>query len=128
MTPLQESLTNYRAIAPKAINATNQLTFNAIGHGDHLIQVPNECSNSKILLRDVLHTPDIAQTLISIRLISDAGYSVTFKDGACTIRDSNGAIVGKIPEWDGFYKVDRGECLSASTHIANDSIILMDAH
>jgi len=36
--------------------------------------------------------------------------------------------VGKIPKWDGLCKVDRGECLSASTHIANDGITLMDTH
>jgi len=82
MTPLRNSLTNYRAIAPKSISVANQLTFSAIGCRDLLIHVPNGHSDSKILLRDVLHMPDIAQTLISVGLISNAGYSVTFKDGS----------------------------------------------
>jgi len=85
MTPLRDSLAEYRAINPKPISTTNQRTFNAIGHSNLMIKVPNGNTHSKILLWDILHTPDIAITLISIRLVSNAGYSVLFRDGMCTI-------------------------------------------
>ena len=108
MAPLQDSLTNYQAITHKAISTVNQHTFSAIGCGDLLIHIPNGCTNFKILLRDILHTPNIVQTLISIRLISNAGYSITFKDGTCTICDSNGTVMGKIPKQEGLYRVNKG--------------------
>ena len=45
----------------------------------------------------MLHTPDVALTLISVGCISDTGYSILFKDGMCTIHDGKNAIMGKFP-------------------------------
>jgi len=83
MTPLKDTLTNYQAIPPRLIGAENQHTFYAIGRGDLMILVPNGNTNSRILLRDVLHTPDVVLTLISIRCISEKGYSILFKEEKC---------------------------------------------
>jgi len=97
MTPLREPLVNYWAIAPKPISTANQCTFSAIRHGDLTIHVPNGHTHSKILLWDILHTPNIMQMLVSVRCISDAGYSVTFKGGTCTIHYTQ-CPCGDIPQ------------------------------
>src|SRR5882724_7744715 len=78
MTPHKDLLSNFISIAPKPINAANQLTFRAIGRGDLTIHVPNNGQTSNIMLQDVLYAPDIGVTLVSIGLIDKAGYSVTF--------------------------------------------------
>src|SRR5882672_1152324 len=128
MTPLGRSLLNYRSINPKPISAANQRTFSTIGRGDLKIRVPNGDTHSNILLKDVLHTPDIALTLVSVGLISDAGYAVLFKDGTCTIRDKSNTVVGQFPKQDGLYKVDRREHPSTSAHTASDGLTIMAAH
>ena len=88
MTPYKEALVNYAVITPKPINAANQHTFYTIGQGDFPICVPNGKGFTSITLWDILHTPDIALTLVSIGLIDKARYTVTFKDGMCNIHNS----------------------------------------
>ena len=85
MTPYWMALTNYTAILPMPISAANQHTFHAIGQGDLPIHMPNGNGFTKITLKDVLHTPDIALMLVSIGLINQASYTVTFKGGTCMI-------------------------------------------
>jgi len=88
MTPYQQALVNCAAISPKPINAANQLMFCAIRSGNLPIHVPNGPNFSNIMLRDVLYTPDITQTLVSIGLIDNARYTMTFTGGTCIIRDA----------------------------------------
>ena len=94
MTPYRDTLVNYVTIAPMPINAEYQHTFHAIGQGDLPIHVPNASRFTKITLKDILHTPDITLTLISISLINQASYSITFNDGMCTICDSGHKLFG----------------------------------
>src|SRR5882724_6216033 len=93
-----------------------------------MIKVPNGDTHSNILLRDVLHTLDIALMLICIGLVSDTGYSVLFKDGMCTIPNRSNIVVGKIPKRDGLYKVEGTVCLLVSAHTANGTLTAMDTH
>ena len=75
---------NYVPIAPESITAADKQYFQAIGKGDLRIRVPNIDSNStSILLKDVLHCPDMGLTLISIAKIATAGYRVLFKGPWC---------------------------------------------
>ena len=53
-----------------------------------------------ITLFDILHTLDIAFTLVSVGLIDEARYTVTFKGGTCIICDTAHMMVGKAcTEW-----------------------------
>src|SRR5882724_6107519 len=113
---------------PKPINAANQCTFHAIWRGDLPIRVPNGQSFSNITLLDVLCTPDFAQTLVSIGLIDDAGYTVTFANGTCTIRDTAHKTIGLFPKWEGLYKVDTYLRDSTSTSSLDTSLSIEDAH
>jgi len=79
--PLQAAMVNYITIMPKPINTVNQHTFHAIGWGNLPICMPN---GKGFTLQDVLHTSDIAPTLVSVGLIDEAGYTVTFKDGTAS--------------------------------------------
>ncbi|KZT19808.1 hypothetical protein NEOLEDRAFT_1032083, partial [Neolentinus lepideus HHB14362 ss-1] len=48
-------------------------------------------------LTEVLYSPEIGYTLISVGRLDEAGYTLTFGDGKCEIRDEGGDIVGLIP-------------------------------
>jgi len=128
MTPYKKALVNYTVIVPKLINAANQCTFRAIGQGDLPIHVPNGQSFSNITLQDVLYTPDIAQTLISIRLINDAGYTVTFENSTCTICNTAHKTIGLFPKWEELYKVDTYLRDSTYASLSDTSLSIEDAH
>ena len=59
MSPYRDHFENYIPIAPKSITAADKRYFQAIGKGDLRIKIPNGPSTTTILLKDVLHCPDI---------------------------------------------------------------------
>ena len=126
MTPYRHLLSNYTAISPKSINAANKHTFQAIGCGDLKISVPMDNEKASITLKNVLFAPDIGMTLISIGLVDRAGYSATFGNGVCTIRDKTKRIVGKIPFTDGLYRVEWDN--REMTHTTNEVLTIMQLH
>jgi hypothetical protein len=117
MTPDRHRLINYRTIPPKPISAANQESFSAIGVGEMMIQAPNGTTATKIRLRNVLYAPNMGCTLISISQIDQAGYSVSFQDGKCIVRNPKNKIVAQIPRSKGLYRVEQEPiyALSAET-------------
>ena len=67
-------------------------------------------------------------TLVSVGLINEAGYTVTFKGSTCVIRNSVHTMVGHFPRRDGLYRVDTSHAESASTSVADASLSMTDAH
>ena len=96
MSPSRERFTAYQTIEPIPIKAANKGVFYAVGTGDLRVEVPHGESLTPIVLKDVLHAPDMAQTVISINRISLAGYSVTFEDRKCIIKDKRRIVVSRV--------------------------------
>lgn len=61
-----------------------------------------------VLLKDVLHCPDMGLMLISIGKITAAGYKVIFRNTTCKIFDQKDKIIGQINARNGLYRVDHG--------------------
>jgi hypothetical protein len=59
-----------------------------------------------ILLKDVLHCPDIGLTLVSIGKITTANYKVIFRGPTCRIYDCKDKVIGQINDKNGLYRVD----------------------
>jgi len=77
---------------------TNNKVFHAIGMGDLQIQVSNSATSTKVLLKDALHVPDLCLTVVSIRRIAKAGYTVQFAEDSCSIKKGeSGPVIGRIP-------------------------------
>ena len=74
-----------------------------VGIGDIHIELPNGMKHTKVLLKDVIHAPEMAFTLISISQLDDANCLVTFGKAMCTIKDAKGHIMATIPQADGLY-------------------------
>jgi hypothetical protein len=59
-----------------------------------------------VLLKDVLHCPDMGLTLVSIGKITAAGYKVIFRGPTCKIFDSRDRVIGQVNVRGGLYRVD----------------------
>ena len=58
-----------------------------------------------ILLKDILHCPDMGLTLMSIRKITATGYKVIFRGLTCRIYDKD-KIIGQIVAQNRLYQVN----------------------
>ena len=47
---------------------------------------------------EVLYSPAVGYTLVSIGCLDQLGYSVTFGDGTCTIRSPDDDVIGRVPK------------------------------
>jgi len=128
MTPYKQALVNYAAIVPKLINVVNQHTFHTVGCSNLPICVPNGVKFSNITLHGILYTPDIAQTLVSIGLIDETRYNMTFMDSTCSICNAACKIVGHFPKRERLYRVDTHCNDNSSISSMDTSLSMADAH
>ena len=106
MTPDRHRLRNFKHIPDRPISAANQELFSATGIGEMTVRIPNGQDYTDVTLRDVLYAPKMGITLISVGRIDEAGYTATFKGGACTISNSKGKCVGYVPKLQGLYRIN----------------------
>ena len=106
MSPYRDHFEDYVPIALKSITTADKQYFQAIGKGNLWIKIPNGTSVTTVLLKDVLHCPDMGLTLVSVGKITAAGYQVIFEGTTCKIHDSNKKVIGQIIARNGLYHVD----------------------
>jgi hypothetical protein len=104
MTPHRHLLTEYEAIAPIPINATNNSSFNAVGRGYLSIEVPNGHSKTRLKLKDVLYAPGMHATLVSLGKLDAAGFLSTISDNALHLQRA-GRTYTTIPRKAGLYSI-----------------------
>jgi len=61
-------------------------------------------------------------TLMSMGLINEAGYMVTFKGGTCIIHDAVHTMVGPFLKREGLYWVDTNHAESMSASLIDASL------
>ena len=71
------------------------------GISDVHIELPNGTALTPALLKETVHVPNMAFTLITIGKLDHASYSVTFTNNLCTIKNSARKIIAMIPRTDG---------------------------
>ena len=106
MSPYCDHFEDYVPIAPKSITAADKQYFQAIGKGNLWIRIPNGTSVTTVLLKDILHCPDMGLTLVSVGKITAASYKVIFRGMTCKIYDSKDKVIGQINARNGLYHVD----------------------
>ena len=127
MSPYHDMFKSMSKIPLRAIAAANKTKFNAIGMGDMVIDVPNGRIASKMRLTEVLYSPEIGYTLVSIGCTDDAGYSSTFGDGQCRISDRSGKVVGTIPKTNHLYCAMH-EAAAEHTNVTMEKLTIMELH
>jgi len=133
LSPYRDQFTSYHDIPPRPFTAANQQSFDATGTGDMVIEVPDGVDTSKLALTEVLYSPEIGYTLISVGRLDDAGFSATFGQGKCEIRGSDGERIGAIPKsGKGLYRVVHESVeppsLADSANAATTRITPLEAH
>jgi len=99
-----------------------------LGAGDLPIRVPNGQSFSTSPSGTYCTPQTLVQTLVSVGLIDNAGYTVTFANGTCTIHDTAHKTIGLFPKRGGLYKVDTHLRDSTSASSSHTSLSIEDAH
>jgi hypothetical protein len=96
MSPFGKKFTNYKSILPCPITATDKQIFYAVGTGDLRIEVPNGKSFTPIVLKDVLHAPDMGIMIVSISRITWSSCKVVSDVDVCHIFNKVGNHIGAI--------------------------------
>ena len=106
-SPERSKFLNYEEFSnSEPTRAADGRTFSALGKGDLKIFLPNgDQKPTPITLKNVLYSPHMAFTLISVSCVARAGFSLFIKSGTCTIRSPTSKVIGSIPEIRGLYRV-----------------------
>jgi hypothetical protein len=103
LSHFREDLENFTEISPKTFRVANKKTFAAVGTGELIVDVPNGANSSQLQLSEVLYSPEVGHTLISIGRLDKKGFS----GEKCTITGPDGKRVREVPKnCRGFYQVD----------------------
>jgi hypothetical protein len=107
ISPYREDFESFTEIPPISFSAANKAKFTASGKGEMVIGIPNGVEVSQLRLTEVLYSPEVGYTLVSIGRLDKKGFSATFGDGKCTIRGPDDEYIGKIlKNKRGLYKVE----------------------
>lgn len=79
ISPYRHDLRNFTEIPPKSFRA-------------------NGADISQLQLTEVLYSPEVGYTLVSIGKLDENGFSVTFSGGKCVLKGPDGSHVGEVPK------------------------------
>jgi hypothetical protein len=75
-------------------------------------------------LKNMLYVPKINQNLVSVGQLLESGYSLSFNDGMCNIRDKMGILLLSTKMMNISFNIDWKEaCLSVNTCVYTDSVL-----
>ena len=128
ISPYRDQFETLSPIPPKSLAAANKQSFEAVGVGEMVVEVPNSLEVSKLRLTEVLYSPEVGYTLVSIGRLDQLGYAVTFADGTCIIRNSADDIFSRISQSKaGLYRVIH-EPDHGSSNAVTERISVMELH
>ncbi|THH08422.1 hypothetical protein EW146_g8993 [Bondarzewia mesenterica] len=97
ISPYRSDFERFETIPPKPFKAANKQTFDALGTGDIVVEVLNGAHISQLRLTEVLYSPEVGYTLISIGRLDKLSFSTTFAGGTCIIHAPSGKHIGVVP-------------------------------
>ena len=96
---------NYCPINSTTITTADGHKLKALTKGDVRIELPNGTKCTKIILKEAIHAPDMAFTLILVGQLDNMKCSTTFSSGMCTICNPSGHTMATIPCANSLYHV-----------------------
>ena len=91
-----------------------------------VIDVPNGADVSQLRLTEVLYSPEVGYTLVSVGHLDEKGFTVTFSGGQCIIQGPDGSHIGAIPKTKGLYHVAHDQPEEAN--LADEELSLDQFH
>ena len=107
-SPDHDAFINYSPINNTTITTADGRKLKALGKGNMQIELPNGAKHTKTILKEAIHAPDMAFTLILVGQLDDVKCSTTFS-GMCTICNPSGRTMATIPCANGLYRVTAPE-------------------
>ena len=83
--PHHKNFIFYHSNPPKPVHSTDSDMFNATGEGDIHVTTSYEGKAVNFTLKNVLHTPTMPITLISVSQMVKGGFPAHFKQTSCKI-------------------------------------------
>ena len=130
ISPYREDFESFIKIPPMSFSAANKQKFNASGKGEMVIDIPNGIKISQLQLTDteVLYSPEVGYTLVSIGRLDENGFMATFGNGKCIIRGPDDECISKIlKNKRGLYKVEH-ELDIEQANAVHESLTLQQLH
>jgi hypothetical protein len=127
ISPYKNDFISFESIKPCPIAAANNHKISAIGKGTMVIKIPNGSRITTLYLRDVLYSPEISFTLVSLSRADKAGYSTLIKGGMMNIVDrTQKKTIGQISSVQGIWQIeDRSSTIDSAAFTA---MSLTDLH
>jgi GAG-pre-integrase domain len=115
--PDRTKFTDYKQVKCKIMMADGRM-LTTVGIRDLHIKLPNGSGKMKTILKNAIHAPEMAFTLIFISRLDKAGFSITFNKGMCTIKDRTAKTIATIPNSNGLYRIAAAK-QSSKPNLAN---------
>jgi transposase InsO family protein len=102
----RKDFVTYQELPPSNITGIGENTVTAIGKGNVRLNTTIDGRTFNIELKDVLHSPDLSNNLISISRLDDAGCAARFGSGKVTFEDPKGNVFAKGTKLGRLYLMD----------------------
>src|ERR1700722_825388 len=128
--PEKDKFSNFTTKSPSPIYAADGRAFDAIGEGDLICRISNGEETSRVALKNVIYAPDMANTLISVGRLGDAGLTALFTKATCKVQTEDGAVIATAPRRDRLYRPTLHFDVQPLkvAHAAVKNVSLADAH
>ena len=90
----RHTFTNFHALTNSTVKGIGKEPASATGRGTIEMTFNVEGKEIRHCMKDVLHVPEAPNCLLSVSRFEEAGGSIVFKDGKCSLRTRDGRLVG----------------------------------
>jgi hypothetical protein len=106
ISPYYEQFVNFQECLRQIISTANKQEIEVTRMGDLMIEAPRPRGVSKVRLTNILYTPLIGYTLISLSQVDHTGYSTIIMEGILNLVDhQDNSIIGEISQENGIWQV-----------------------
>ena len=104
MTPMHDSYISYSPyITLQTVQLANKFHINAVGEGTVLISTVVDGITCCIQVEDVIHAPELSNSLLSVKVLNRRGFEVLFKDGIGRIVNPSGDVLARSKDGGSLY-------------------------
>ena len=90
---------------PQTMQLTNKSCIHTIGEGTVLIATLVDGRTCHIQVENVIHAPDLSNSLLSMKVLNQCGLEVQFKDGIGQVVNSNGDVLARSNDGGSLYNL-----------------------
>jgi len=96
ISPYRDQFEHFERTTLRQFHAANKDTFSTIGKGELIIRIPNGADHTELRLSNVLYSPNVGYTLVSIGRLDENGFSALFGKGKCVLRGPDDELLGVV--------------------------------